>query len=65
MEKKRSFAAIVGHPCSVMAWGGIDPNGFRTPLLQCPDRMTSILYVRVLADNHVLLQVGQSVPDFV
>ena len=60
-----SFAITEKHPISVMVWGGIGPNGFKTDLLRCPERMTALTYANMLSENHTLFTIGQNIPDFI
>ena len=60
-----TFAVTIGHPTCVMVWGGIGPNGYKTPLLRCPERLNSISYAKMLSDNNIFLQIGENVPNFV
>ena len=60
-----SFAETEQHPISVMVWGGIGPNGYKTELIRCPDRVISETYAKMLGDNQILFQVKQSIPDFI
>ena len=53
------------YPISVMVWGGIGPNGYRTELLRCPPKVTSITYAQMLSDNNVLDQTEEKVPGFI
>lgn len=60
-----SFAETLKHPISVMVWGGIGPNGYRTELIRCPEKVTSETYAKMLCDHHVLFKVSQCVPEFI
>lgn len=60
-----SFIETIQHPISVMVWGGIGPDGFRTDLLRCPVRVTAESYAKMLSDNNVLNIIGNSVPNFI
>ena len=59
-----SFAPKEKHPLTVMVWGGVGPNGYRTDLLLCPPRMNAISYAQLLSDNHVLEKISESIPCF-
>ena len=60
-----SFGQSKQHPLSVMVWGGIGPNGYRTDLIRCPQRVTAITYAQMLSDNNVLNSIEQIVPGFI
>jgi hypothetical protein len=42
------------HPVHVMVWGGIGPNGYRTPLIRCPSSVNGEAYITFLANYRII-----------
>lgn len=52
-----TFYTKEGHPISVMVWGGIGPNGYKTKLLRINGKMNSEKYVDLLLTNDIFLDI--------
>ena len=59
-----SFYSKEAHPLSVMVWGGISKNGFRTPLIRCPRSVTALSYCQFLAEHHILALCKNALGEF-
>jgi hypothetical protein len=53
-----SYFVHNAHPIHVMIWGGIGPNGYRTPLIRCPASVTGASYVQFLTGAGIFAELN-------
>jgi transposase len=52
-KRADGFYVLNAHPVHVMVWGGIGTDGFKTPLLRCPQRVNKESYTLMLVNNDI------------
>jgi hypothetical protein len=51
--RSEGYFPMDAHPISVMVWGGIGTDGYKTPLLMCPPRVNGETYPAMLDENQI------------
>jgi transposase len=51
--RKEGFYFQYPHAISIMVWGGIGMDGFKTPIIMCPQQVNRESYVSMLVDNQI------------